>query len=149
MKTHLLALTVALTGTLMQPPAEAAWTKGSGGWGQGGPYARVYDPATVETIQGEVVTVDKFVPDRGMSKGVHLTLKTQSGDVSVHLGPEWFLERQDMRISPKDRLEVKGSRVTFDGKPAVIASEIHKGSETLKLREESGIPLWSGWRRSG
>jgi hypothetical protein len=45
------------------------------------------------------------------------------------------------------RIEVKGSRVTFEGKPALIAAEVRKGDEVLKLRDEAGMPLWSGWRR--
>jgi hypothetical protein len=44
-------------------------------------------------------------------------------------------------------VEVKGSRVTFEGKPAIIAAEVKKGDEVLKLRDENGFPMWSGWRR--
>jgi hypothetical protein len=44
-------------------------------------------------------------------------------------------------------VEVKGSRVTIAGKPVVIAAEVKKGDETLKLRDDNGIPAWAGWRR--
>jgi hypothetical protein len=44
-------------------------------------------------------------------------------------------------------VEIKGSQVTVSGKPAIIAGEVKKGDETLKLRDESGVPVWSGWRR--
>jgi hypothetical protein len=37
--------------------------------------------------------------------------------------------------------------VTFEGKPAIIAAEIKKGDETLRLRDDAGVPAWSGWRR--
>lgn len=37
----------------------------------------------------------------------------------------------------------QGSRVTFQGKPAVIAAEVKKGDEVLKLRDETGLPAWS------
>jgi hypothetical protein len=144
----LAALTAAL-GFVSSSSAEAAWNKnrGSGGWGRGGQYSRMFDPKTVETLKGEVTQVEEFSPTRGMSKGVHVTIKTDQGELPVHLGPEWFLERQDMKIAPKDTLEVKGSRVAFNGKPAIIAAEVHKGSDVLVLRDESGIPVWSGWRR--
>ncbi|MEJ2365958.1 MAG: DNA-binding protein, partial [Deltaproteobacteria bacterium] len=36
--------------------------KGGGGWGPGTPYSRMYNPKTVETIRGEVVSVDKIIP---------------------------------------------------------------------------------------
>jgi hypothetical protein len=67
--------------------------------------------------------------------------------MSVHLGPAFYLENQDVKIEPKDKVEVKGSRVTFGGKPAIIAAEVKKGDEVLKLRDENGFPMWSGWRR--
>jgi hypothetical protein len=82
-----------------------------------------------------------------MSSGVHLVLKTGTGEVSVHLGPQWYLENQDVKIEPKDKLEIKGSRVTMDGKPALIAAEIKKGDGVLRLRDEAGVPMWAGWRR--
>jgi hypothetical protein len=52
-----------------------------------------------------------------------------------------------LKIETKDKLETKGSMTTFDGKPTIIASEIKKGSEVLKLRDEDGYPFWAGWRR--
>ena len=121
--------------------------KGSGGWGTGTQYGKMYDAKTVETIVGEVVSIDRIIPAKRMSYGVHAMVKTQKETVSVHLGPGWYIENQDIKIEPKDKIEVKGSRITFQGKPAIIAAEIKKGNEILKLRDENGFPVWSGWRR--
>lgn len=123
--------------------------RGSGGWGPGGAYGRMYDPKTVDTVTGEVVKVDRITPMRGMSGGVHLVLKTDKGDVSVHLGPQWYLENQDVKIEPKDTVEVTGSRVTVQGQPALIAAEVKKGDQVLRLRDAAGIPVWAGWRKRG
>ena len=49
--------------------------------------------------------------------------------------------------SELDRVEVKGSRITFQGKPAIIAAEITKDGQTLTLRDASGMPVWRGWRK--
>jgi len=147
----LIAVTAALATLLLtlSPVALAQGMKwrGSGGWGPGGAYGRMYDPKTVDTVTGEVVKVDRITPMRGMSGGVHLVLKTDKSDVSVHLGPQWYLENQDVKIEPKDKVDVKGSRVTFGGKPALIASEVRKGNEVLSLRDEAGFPAWMAWRR--
>ncbi|MCE5210298.1 MAG: DNA-binding protein [Deltaproteobacteria bacterium] len=121
--------------------------RGSGGWGMGSQYGRMYNPKTVETIAGEVVAVEALTPVRGMSYGVHLLLKTDKETVSVHLGPSWYIENQDVKIEPKNKIKVKGSRISFEGKPVIIAAEIIKGNEILKLRNEDGFPVWSGWRR--
>ena len=140
---------VSIAVIVLAPAAFAQGMKwhGSGGWGPGTAYGRIYDPKTVETVSGEVVKVDRITPMRGMSSGVHLVVKTDKGDVSVHLGPQWYLENQDVKIQPKDKVEVKGSRVTVQGQPALIAAEVKKGDEVLKLRDEAGIPMWAGWRR--
>lgn len=121
--------------------------EGGGGWGPGTSYGQMYNPQTVETVSGEVISVDKVRPMKGMADGVHLTVKTDNQTISVHLGPAWYVEKQDKKIVATDKIEVKGSRITFEGKPAVIAAEVRKGDEVLKLRDERGIPVWSGWRR--
>jgi hypothetical protein len=41
---------------------------------------------------------------------------------------------------------VKGSRIIYNGKAAIIAAEVKKGDALLKLRDENGIPAWAGWR---
>ena len=120
---------------------------GAGGWGAAGQYQRLYDPKTVETLKGEIEKIERITPLRGMSAGVHLLLKTDKESVSVHLGPEWYLDNQDLKLEPKDKIEVKGSRVMVAGTPALIAAEVIKADQVLKLRDESGLPLWAGWRR--
>ncbi len=121
--------------------------RGSGGWGPGTQYNRMYDPKAMETISGEVISVDRITPAKGMSGGVHMNVKTDKETISVHLGPSWYLENQDVKIEAKDKVEVKGSRISFGGKPAIIAAEVKKGDEVLKLRDDAGFPVWSGWRR--
>jgi hypothetical protein len=121
--------------------------RGSGGWGGGQHYSRMYNPQTVETLSGEVVSLDKITPARGMSHGVHLILKTAKESISVHLGPGWYIENQDIQIQPQDKIEVTGSRITFGGKAAIIAASVKKGNEILTLRDANGFPTWSGWRR--
>ena len=136
-----LAVTVSLAAA-----GPRGW-RGSGGWGMGGNYQGLYDQATVETVSGTIESVDRTVPMKGMSRGVRLTLKTEKGPLSVHLGPEWYVERLDEKLAKGDLVEVKGSRVTFAGNPAIIAAELKKGDAVLKLRDENGIPAWAGWRR--
>jgi hypothetical protein len=51
-----------------------------------------------------------------------------------------------VRIEVNDTIVINGSRVTIDGNPAIIAAQVKKGNEILKLRDENGIPAW---RRGG
>ncbi len=110
-------------------------------------YGRMYNPKTVEKITGEVIKVETITPTKGMSHGVHALVKTGKENISVHLGPAWYIENQDIKIEPGDKVEIKGSRITFQGHPAIIAAEVKKGNEVLELRDKNGFPVWSGWKR--
>jgi hypothetical protein len=50
--------------------------RGGGGWGPGTFCARLYNAQTVETISGEIVSVDRFTPAKGMYHGIHVMVKT-------------------------------------------------------------------------
>jgi hypothetical protein len=114
-----------------------------GGWGMGTPYQRMYNPSTVETVSGTVESVEQFTPMKGMYYGIHIMLKTDKEVISVHLGPAWFINKQALNIQKGDTIEVKGSRITFQGKPAIIAAEVKKDGKILELRNSAGIPVWS------
>ena len=94
--------------------------RGSGGWGPGTQYNRMYDPKTVETISGEITVVDRITPAKGMSGGVHMNVKTDKETISVHLGPGFYIENQDVKLQAKDKVEVKGSRITFATNPRLL-----------------------------
>lgn len=148
MKKMIMAAVVLAALAALAGPAEAQWRRrGGGGWGAGAPYGRHFDPKTVETLEGEVLKIETVSPSRGMSPGIHVILKTAKEEVPVHLGPQWYLERQEFTVEAKEKLTVTGSRVVLEGKPAVIASELRKGDLTLALRDAQGYPVWSGWRR--
>lgn len=145
----LVAVSLVLTASVVFARPMKGWKgwRGSGGWGMNTQYQRMYNPKTLETVTGTVESIDKIIPMKGMMYGIHLLLKTEKETISVHLGPEWYVERLDTKIEKGDNIEVKGSRVTMMGKPAIIAAELKKGDNVLKLRDENGIPAWAGWRR--
>jgi hypothetical protein len=142
---HAVAIVVVMLAAQggAQPGSEAA--RAAPGAGE-----RVYDPSTVGTVTGEVVSVERSArPGRG-GGGVHLLLRTDSKDMlSVRLGPAAYVERQAMKIASGDRVEVKGSRVTVDGESFMVAAEVTKGDQKLLLRHPDGVPYWSGGRRGG
>ena len=119
--------------------------RGSGGWGMGTPYQGVYNPATLETIVGEVISIEKTVPMRRMNEGLALVVKMEKETVTVHLGPTWYLERLDAKIVKGDKVEIKGARTTLAGKPIILAAEVKKGDNVLVLRDAAGVPVWAGW----
>lgn len=132
-----------------QSYAQPGMGRGQGaGLGKGMQSGRMFDPKTIETISGEVATVEKGVQGKRMSYEVRFSLKTDKETIPVILGPSWYIDKQDLKIVPKDTIEVKGSRVTVDGQPSLIASEVKKGDKLLKLRDATGIPVWAGQGRN-
>jgi len=138
-----------IIGILSLFPATAGWAQPGMGQG-GGPqvhYGTMWDAKTVATVNGEVVSVDKYVPGRGgASYGLRLTLKTDKETLPLILGPAWYIEQQHFAFAPKDQLEVKGSRLLIQGQPTLIAQEVKKGNKVLKMRDDQGFPLWKGPR---
>jgi hypothetical protein len=124
---------------------------GRGGrwWSADSDYDRLFDPKTIATVSGEITSVSTFSPQGTGGRGVHVTLKTEKETISLHLGPEWYLENQSLKVAVGDKIEVTGSRVEFEGKPALIAIVVKKANDILELRDEAGFPRWSGWRRAG
>ncbi|MDE2347892.1 MAG: DNA-binding protein [Gammaproteobacteria bacterium] len=144
MKT-VITLVALVAAAALALPGESFAQRGMGG-GMGGAYTRLYNQQTVETVSGQVLSIDKVAPRRGRLYGIHLMLKTADGEISVHLGPSWFIDRQTMKIAANDVVDVTGSRITYEGKPAIIAAQVKKGGETLELRDSRGFPLWSAMR---
>jgi hypothetical protein len=107
-----------------------------------------YDVNTVETVRGEVIAVDTVAPGmRGRMAGVHLTLRTGGQTLPVHLGPTTYLAQQSLRVSTGETIEVRGSRVTMGGGPALIAARVTKGQQVVTLRDSTGLPAWRGMGR--
>jgi hypothetical protein len=127
--------------------ANASWAQPGMGQGGGVHFGTMWDAGSVSTVSGEVTAVEKYTPGRGGSSyGLRLTVKTDKETLPVILGPAVYIEQQHFAIAPKDTVEVKGSRLTIQGQPTVIAAEVKKGGQTLKLRDDKGVPLWLGQR---
>lgn len=110
-------------------------------------YNGTYDPKTIEAISGEVIRVVMIDPTAGMLSDMGLIVKTDTEAVFVRLGPKQYIVRQDIKIEPEDKVEIIGSRIILEDKPAILAAEVRKDDEVLKLRDAEGHPLWVGMRQ--
>jgi hypothetical protein len=112
----------------------------------GGPGARAFDPKAVTTVQGEIKDIQRFAGRRG-HEGIHLIVAMGSENLAVRLGPGFYVDAQALKLAKGDLVEVKGSRITVDGQPIIIAQEVRRGDQVLALRDANGIPLWRGQGR--
>jgi hypothetical protein len=107
----------------------------------------VTDPARPERgaeshTLGTIKTVVTFEDPAGMV-GVHLDLLTAEGLVSVHLAPAMFIGTQNFWFFADDKVEIVGTRTTYEGNAAIWATAIRKGASVLALRSADGTPKWT------
>jgi hypothetical protein len=122
---------------------------GMRGWAPGTQYGSMYDPNTVETIRGKVVSTKSFTPMSGMAQGMQLIVKSGERNIPVHVGPSWYLDSQGWQVTPNEEVEVTGSLVNWSGSSVMMASELRHGDQVWQLRDSNGIPLWRGSNRGG
>ena len=79
---------------------------------------QAYNPKTVTTVKGGVESLGTLPPKSQVRElSVSAVLKTEQGDITVYLVPDWYLEEQKIALKAGDELEVTGSKVTL-GKQA-------------------------------
>ena len=68
-------------------------------------------------------------------------------NLTVLLGPSWYVEHQDINLAKGDPIQVGGSRQTLEGKEVIVAKTVARGEQLLRLQGDDGVPLWAGCRR--
>ncbi len=132
-------------------PGSAAAT----GRGQGFrpcPYTPYVCPVAGEctpgTITGKVTKILTETLEEGAYPGMAvLVASKEKGEVHVHLGPVWFLERQEFALKPGDEVSIEGICMTTAGKTKQVASILTVGDHSLYLRDSQGRPYWEAWRK--
>lgn len=79
--------------------------------------------------------------------GTHLVLNTNKESLIVLVGPSSFLTEKSFSFAKGEQIEVTGSKIKYGGSDAIIAREIKKGDQVLTLRDDNGVPEWSGGRQ--
>ena len=112
---------------------------------QGWPMGQMYNPKTVETLDGKIESIEKVTAGRmDVPARVLLKLKTDKETVTIYLGPDWYLEKQKAKLAPGDFVQVKGSRITMDNLPVILPNKITRGSDVLEFWDDKGMPRWRG-----
>ena len=118
------------------------------GYWWGTPVDPGFDRNTVIQVTGSVSQVD-LTSRKGPCT---LSLKTQDQLITVILGPSWFLLEQRADIQQGDTLAIEGAKMMDRrGNLHVVAGTVtnHRTGTVLKLRDETGLPLWRGSGRPG
>lgn len=131
-----------------------SWGQGRGQGFRACPYSPYVCPVDHECKsfddRGKVAQVLTETLGEGMYPGMALKVDTKAhGRIHVHLGPIWYLERQDFEVKPGDEVGIKGMTSTKKDKKEleIIAYELTVGEHVLLLRDSRGRPNWEAWRR--
>lgn len=101
-----------------------------------------YDTAKQQTVTGVVEAVKEYQCPVSGTVGTHITVKLTTGTIEVHLAPAKFLKDYDIAINKGDQVEIQGAKITFEGKPSLIAKSVAVDRVTFAFRDNSGKPLW-------
>lgn len=146
-------MAVMMVGALLEAPYLGAQGRGQGF--RACPYTPYMCPVSATCVAfeeaGKVVRTltESLGPDMYPGMAVVVETKTR-GKVHVHLGPVWFLERQEFELKPGDEVRIKGvCEKPAEGTrhQAVVAYELTKGDFVLLLRDAQGRPYWEAWRK--
>jgi len=102
----------------------------------------IYDQGTQQTFDGIVTDAKDYSCPVSGTVGSHITLKGDVSTMEVHLAPATFMKQYEITIHKGDRVTVVGSKITFEGKPALVAKTIVLGRDTYNFRDPKGRPLW-------
>lgn len=144
MKRQLMMVVFAVLPVLSSAFAAAPALRPQGKPGAG--YMALFNPSSMATVDGTVVRLHQVPSPRVWLTSVHALLRTKHGEVSVNLGPSWFLDNQELHLAVDDRISVTGSRVKVNGVESLIAVEVRRNEEVLQLRATDGTPVWVAWR---
>jgi hypothetical protein len=134
----ILTLGILAAGALAQPQAKAP---ASQGW----PMGQMFNPQTVEKLDGKIESIEKVTAGRmDIPARVLLKLKTAKETLTIYLGPDWYLEQQPAKLSPGDYIMVRGSRIMMNDQPVLLPNEITKNNHVLKFWDDQGRPMWRG-----
>ena len=119
-------------------------------WQTNSRYGQLYDTGNIVTVEGRVTRVERITPVQGMEPGVALIIEGNNNRThTVHLGPAWFMERQQNQFSNGDQVRITGSRAKLQNEQFIMANIVEEGNRAMLLRDRKGVPAWDAWHTAG
>jgi hypothetical protein len=91
--------------------------------------------------EDEVVTLDGVLTE---VERPYATLESDEVSYIVHLGPPWYWDKAGYEVKDGDEVSINGQLSRDGDEIHLYPHTIVRGDETLKLADESGVPVWSG-----
>jgi hypothetical protein len=104
---------------------------------------RLYDVAKETKIEGMLSNV---TADTGYGRypGMIADMRTSADTLKAYIAPEWYMKHKSITIKKDQHVIVTGSKVTYNNKALIIVRSIEYKDSKLVIRDDRGIPVWSG-----
>jgi hypothetical protein len=109
------------------------------------------DMAEHQIFEGRLVGVEVLQQGQAGVPSSVLVIDSPTGLVRVDLGPQWFIQRQDMTFGIGDQVRIFSPPVQMQQgtgviAPPIIATGVLRGNEFMRLWWPTGQPMWqSPW----
>jgi hypothetical protein len=115
--------------------------------GPGGPATPGPNPSAPRTNVGVNMATIQVI--EGKIASIQIGLGTQYptivvNDKQIRIAPVWFMLDNDFELATGDLVSVKAVASNVSGNAYLYAIEITRGDVTLTLRDNAGVPLWTG-----
>jgi hypothetical protein len=104
-----------------------------------------YDLASEVKVKGVIEDIREV---SGGVAGTQLSVKTDAKTILVYVGPGDFLKEIEVSFNKGDQVNVIGAKSPNATDDEILAREITVGSNTFTLRDDKGVPIWTGWKPS-
>lgn len=104
-----------------------------------------FNPAQMVTVTGEIRSISYLTNPLGGSPlvMVNVGIVGTTSSVRVLLGPQDLMQQSGFQFRSGNLIWVRGSAVTINNQPTVVATQVVQDNRTLNLRSSAGIPLWT------
>jgi len=99
--------------------------------------------SSLRDVTGTVSYLDSSGPCGESIQGRQVTIRASDGtERVVALGPGTFLDSRHWTLRPNDTVTIRGYDSDYRGNRVFMATEVRRGTETWRLRNEDGTPIW-------
>ncbi len=110
-------------------------------WSKDSKLTKTFAEGNKVKLNGEFLRTESVELGNGGTSATALWLNTADGRQQVILGPNWFVEHQDLKMNRGDTVSIVGRKATIDGKEYIAAWDIEHETSTWTLWDDT-TPAW-------
>lgn len=110
-------------------------------WGKDSNINKAFAGGKQVHMSGEYIRTENVRLNNGAISATSLWIKSPGGNQQIILGPDWFVEHQNMDLSRGDIINIAGREAMIDGKEYIAAWNIERDGTRWTLWNDT-TPAW-------